>query len=391
MPSMDSKEALLSGFQNTPAPRWSDTDLPALHRKRYNHRAVVLQGRALVVGGYQDEEGKETLRSVEMYENQNKCKKLSKLNHPRAEHATVTFGNNVVCVLGGYSNEAGCLDSIEFMNLSSKTPTWQVLNVKLPSKRRGCTGVAVGTLIYIIGGKSAENYCLDTVDVLDTSSNKLFKGPSLIMRRYGSSSAVVGSTIYVVGGQDGAGKTLDTIESLQLNNGKASWQACAFTLSTARVYPAITTVSHCLIVVGGRRDGNQGELASVEVVDTKRACVWNLSPLRQARYACSVITLKNSHLVVMGGYSSITGVYGSMEALNLDSLPIQTRIAVVERELHHVRRGTSLKGLFGGTKATMNKSKGSSLKSLLKELKLQADSQDDADSWQSSDDDELPS
>lgn len=388
MPSIDPKEILLSGFQSEPAPRWADTGLPLLHRKRYNHGAVVLTegNRILVVGGY-EEENTSTLRSVEVHENQKWNKKMPKLNQWRAEHATILCSNRVY-VLGGCNNDGDCLDSIECLNLSQKSPKWQVLNVKLSGKKRGCTAVVVGSCIYIIGGKSQViESCLDSVDVLDTATNKLFNGPSLVSRRYGSAAAVVGRTIYIVGGQDGSGKALNTVESLHLTGGKASsWQTCTFQLSTPRLYPAIAVVSHCLAIIGGKSD-SQGELASVEVVDTKRHAVWNLSSLRQARYACTAVTLKNSRILVIGGYSSITGVFNSMEVLNLQTLPIQTQITVVEREIQQVRRASSLKSMFGGAKKK-SKSKSSSLKNLLKDLKQRADSQDDDDLWQSSDDDE---
>ena len=367
MPSFDAKEALLSGFQNEPAPRWTDTKLSLLNRKRYNHGAVVLRGNnVLVVGGYEEENS--TLRSVEVYDGKKWNKKWPKLLQWRAEHATVMC-NKKIYVFGGCSTE-GCLDSIECLS-SSK---WVMLDAKLSSKKRGCTAVAVGSLIYIIGGRTDGSY-LDSVDVFDTVTNKVYTGPSLATRRFGSASAVVGRTIYVVGGQDGSGKALDTIEFL-VGDGTASWQLCPVKLSTPRMYPAVAAVSHCLVVVGGRNE-NQGDLASVQVVDTMRHVVWNLSSLRQARYACAAVTLRNSRVMVIGGYSSITGVYNSMEVLNLVPLPIQTQIAVVERELKQFRRGS----LFGGKEVQEFLSQGL----LTGSQRTSRFTLDEQDSWQSDD------
>jgi len=391
MPSFNAKEALLSGFQNEPAPRWNDTNLSPIHRKRYHHGAVAVHGKILIVGGHEEEEqSSSTLRSVEVYQQEKWNKKWPKLNHPRAEHATVVCRDRVY-VLGGCNAEGTCLDSIECLNLATKSPQWIVSSVTLSSPKRGCTAVAAGSYLYVMGGKTdVVGSCLERVDVIDTVGRKLHKGPSLLARRFGCASAIVRNTIYVVGGQDCAGKSLDTIESLHVGGGKASWQSCPFTLSTPRLYPAVTKVSQCLVVIGGKCDASK-ELACVEVVDTQRNVVWNMAPLRQARYACTAITLRNSRVVVIGGYSSITGVFSSMEVLNLVSLPIQTQIAVVERELEQVRRGSSLKSLLGGGSLKKSKSKSSSLKAFLQDLKERADSQDD-DNYDSSslDGDELP-
>jgi hypothetical protein len=389
---MDPKELLLSGFQSEPAPRWNDANLAVLHRARYSHGAVVLPGQKVLVAGGYEEQNASALRSVEVHDHQHWDKKWPKLNQRRAEHATVMCNNSVV-VLGGCNDDDGCLDSIEFLNLSAKSPKWKVLNAKLSNKIRGCTAICVGSYVYIIGGKTGVvGSCLDSVDILDTATSKVFKGPSLTTRRYGAAAAILGRTIYVVGGSDGSDKALDTIECLQLTGGgKASWQPCTFQLTAPRVYPAVTVVTHCVVVVGGRNE-NQGDLASVEVIDSKRNVVWKLSSLRQARYACAAVTLKNSRITVIGGNSSITGVFESMEELTLEILPIQTQITIVQREIKLCRGTPSLRSIFGRSKKK-NRSKSSSLRALLKDLKLRADSQEDNDSWQSSDiddDDELP-
>lgn len=409
MPSMDPKEALLSGFQSEPAPRWSsdgstnntsNNSSPSLNRKRYNHGAVVLpaESKILVVGGQEEKEGA-TLRSVEVLENKKWNKKWPKLNQNRAEHATVLCNNTVVYVMGGYSsNNNECLDSIECLNLSAKTLKWQVLeNVTLTSKKRGCAAVAVGNYIHIMGGMQANGNVISSVDVLDTRTNQVMRGVALGTKRYGAACALVERTIYVVGGHNNSQKVLDSIEALHLTDGKPSWQTCAFTLSTPRVFPAITVVSHCLVVVGGRSD-SLAELASVEVVDRKRHTVWKLPSLPEARCGCTAVTIKQSRIVVVGGYNSATGIFSSMQVLNLHTLPIQTQITVVERELLQIRRASSsIKSLFGGAKKKNKRgiSKSSSLKVFLEELKERAGSQDDNDSWQSSldndDDVELPS
>lgn len=374
---MDPKEALLSGFVSQPVPRWTTDDNARLHRKRYHHGSVSINNnRVLVVGGHEEDNEKGTLRSVEVYENDGWNKKWPKLNQHRAEHATVVC-NNVLYIMGGCNDAGACLDSIEYLNLSSKTPKWKVLHVSLATARHGCTAVAVGRYIYIIGGKNAAGDSLDSVQVFDTATYKIFSGPFLNTKRYGAASAIVGRTLYIVGGQGQDGKALDSIESLDLNGEKMPWKTCPVKLSTPRVFPAVSIISHCIVVIGGGNDVQQ-ELASVEVVDVKRSACWNLPPLRQARYACAAITLRNSRIVVIGGNNSITGVFDTMETLQLESLPIDTQITVVERELRHVRRSSSsLKNIFGSKKKRkQSKKQSSSLRNYLKDLKQRADSQD---------------
>ena len=393
--SLNAKEALLSGFEiENPSPRW--INLPeSLNRKRYNHGAVMLdheKKHVMVVGGWEGMNSTSPLRSVEVYDCfSNKWnKKWPKLNQCRAEHGTVLCGNKV-WVLGGRTSEE-LLDSIECLDLNSKPLNWVTLDVKLSCRKTACAAVAVDSLVYIMGG-SSEGGCLDHVDILDTKTKKLYRGPPLITGRFGCASVLLGNTIHLVGGQDATGTALDTIEMLLVGTFKSTWKICSITLSTPRVYPALCVVGHCLLIIGGC-GSNKRAFGSVQVLDTKRNAVWSLPEIPQARFGCTAIALSKSCVVVMAGCFQ-TAALASTAAVQLRPCPLRAQIAAVERELQQVRgRASSLNPFKADNKDKAKKN--ASLKVFLREIKENSKGQQEApelmlhDSFFSSFDDELP-
>ena len=329
---MASQEALLSGFE-TPLSPWKQSAACLRRGRSHFGAAIVLDNRVVVVGGRNEEK---TLRSVEIFDGSTWSKKGFKLKERRAEFGFAAVNYHKLYVLGGCNAVGECLDSIEYLDLQDKSPKWCTLKTSLSSKRRGCTAVAVGSLIYVIGGNTTQ------VDIFDTKTQQLYKGPSLKTRRTACASALLEDVIYLVGGQDENGTILDSVESLCVSPSKtgACWQTCpAMALSTPRVHPALASISHCLIVIGGRSSSSGHELATVEVVDTKRNVSWKLGKdMVRPRVGSSAITLRSSHVMVVGGIGSCLD---STEVLKLNLLDYETLINSVEKELQRMKRESS--------------------------------------------------
>ena len=405
--SFHTKEALLSGFQTDPVPLWQQVRGVQLNRKRSHHGCVILDdNRILVVGGYEkkNDSSSEVLRSVEVFDRPTKKwdKKWPKLTQHRAEHAAVKVGN-LLYVMGGRGSNGQCLDSIECLDLSQKKSAqnyWVTLDIKLSSKKRGCTAVVVGSLVYVMGGRNDDDNVVGSVDILDFAMHKLHPGPALQRPRFGSAAVLLeesdgggGAIIYVIGGQDGSGRALDTIEFLKVSPERkrktsSSWQAFPETLTTPRVFPAATGVAHCLLVIGGTSSNiNENSKVSssvVEVVDTKRDVIWPCAGLNQAVQGGTAVTLDESRVGLLGGCccsqnSSQQQILNTMQVVQLEFCSHETHISAVEKELKEVRSGGggSLKKMLGRGGSKNKPKNASKLKAFLKELKSQGSARDD--------------
>jgi hypothetical protein len=157
-----------------------------------------------------------------------------------------------------------------------------------------------------------------SVDILDTTTGKLSKGPSMTTARSGCASAVINNTIHVVGGNDAHGMAPRTIETLSIGKKTNNqWNVCTSKMSTARCFPAVTVVAHCLVVMGGHDGDNNSFLSSVEVFDTKKCIWWSLPDMIKSRYGCAAVTLGESRVVVVGGTYESEVDADSVESLHL--------------------------------------------------------------------------
>ena len=309
----DANEAWLSGIRMDSPPKWTCTSLPPMRQKRFLHAAVKLDdSRFLVIGGKNEQDH---LACTELYDSRtNTWTDWPELNQVRSGHAAVLY-NNTIYVFGGYNNK-DYLVSIECLHFAGKNSKWTLLNAKLSCKRSGCAAVVVGPLIYIMGGYESRSDWA-SVDILDTTTGTIRKGPSMTTARSGCASAVINNTIHVVGGNDAHGVAPNTMETLSIGKKNNQWNLCSSKMSTARCFPAVALVAHCLVVMGGHDGDNNSFLSSVEVFDTKRSVWWGLPDMTLSRYGCAAVTLGQSRVVVVGGTCESENDADSVESLNL--------------------------------------------------------------------------
>lgn len=124
--------------------------------------------------------------------------KLLRSNHAAAVVASKLF------VFGGESPDGTYLDDVLVMDL--ETEKWSVMEVagKVPAPRSGHSATAIGDLIYIVGGRSAEKV-FSGVHVLDTKAKSwivpLVAGPLLPKSLYAHTAHALSPTrILILGG-----------------------------------------------------------------------------------------------------------------------------------------------------------------------------------------------
>ena len=125
-----------------------------------------------------------------------------------------------IYVAGGRARKSARANT--FMRLDPASGVWEALpNLSLGRANAGM--VAVGTLLFLIGGDSCVGD-LDLVEVFDTAAGTWSPGPSLPTPRRAFAATELGGEIYVLGGRDLTGP-LD--EVLALDPSLGFWRTLA--------------------------------------------------------------------------------------------------------------------------------------------------------------------
>ena len=187
------------------------------------------------------------------------------------------------------------------------------LECTLSTPRSACQAAVVhDRFVVVVGGYNGE--CLSSTDIIDTAEqtqHTVIAGPSMTTPRSLIGMAVVGHRIFVIGGYTGSSRLnsveyLDFIEASKETNEDLSfifrsslkWKVHRdLVLSAPRYSHAVAKVGTCLIVTGGSTDEI---VKSVEVLDTKRNVVFNISDMIVERKTHSVVSLPDG-IAVIGG------------------------------------------------------------------------------------------
>ena len=181
-----------------------------LSTPRFGCCAVAVHNRYIVVMGGCD--GVEDLMSVDIIDTSNHSVTAGpSMNVPRTYFASAIIGHRIF-VIGGRNGDHDDvddeLDSVEYLDceeerkddtlstLISFSSTWTVHSDLVLSNARGsCAVVAVGSCLVVAGG-----HYNATVEVLDTSRNRVWNLPPLDNHRKDCSLVAVANQVAVIGG-----------------------------------------------------------------------------------------------------------------------------------------------------------------------------------------------
>ena len=330
------QQALLSGLvitdsagsQDEEEPQWQETQWPPFPPGRslnyaslvVNHPSAPSEQTVVIFGVLWSgiPPGVLTPTSSIVFWNMDKGEKAWRegptTNQPRFFAAAVVC-NGALYAIGGttclVSNDESCLDTIEripvkdFLSLSStknEKQQWTTLECRLTSPRYGCAAAVVRDRFIVIAGGNVK-LPVTTVDILDTSSERVLPGPPLNVAHYHFRMAVLGQTVYVVGGRGGFQASLSSVEYLQFDDWLTegphndessspctmSWQVhMDLVLGYPRCNHTLVTLGSCLVVVGGDKEEDSDEVRMVEVLDTQRNLVWHLP---ERTRSCNAVAL----------------------------------------------------------------------------------------------------
>ena len=304
--------------------KWNETDWPPLKGGwRESPASVVLnhaeqdntRGQTVVLlGGHRNQGTTDSVLVLNLADLNKHWREGPSMNKGREEHAAVVC-NGSVYVMGGrdHSELYRSIERIDASDLlqSSFTPSsthdghWTTLNCRLSRGRSGCCAVSVhNRYIVVMGGWNWRK--LSLVEIMDTCNHTVIEGPSLNSPRECCASAVIGHRIFVVGGSttNTSVKYLDftkPCDNEERNDNTLSpvisfsstWRThSSLVISFPHIPCAMVAVGSCLVVAGGENN------PTVEVLDTHRNCVWNLTPLRRHHEDCSMVTCANQVAVI---------------------------------------------------------------------------------------------
>ena len=323
------EQALLSGLvftdragsQGDEEPQWQETKWPPFPPSRFlnhaplivNHPSAPSEQTVVVFGLLWSGMTSETLTftsSIVFWNTDNgeKAWRQGPTTNQLRVHTAAVVCNGALYTIGGTTciscNDSSLLDTIEripvkdFLSLSSTgskdEKQWRTLECRLTSPRYACAAAVVRDRFIIVAGGN-NKFPVATVDILDTSSERVLSGPPLNVAQYDFGMAVVGQTVYVVGGKGRYLKSLTSVEYLQLDDwlkeGPQSGQSLSPVTNSWKVHKdlvlghprsdhAVVVLGSCLVVVGGDKGQESDEVCMVEVLDTQRNRVWNLDTQR---------------------------------------------------------------------------------------------------------------
>ena len=155
--------------------------------------------------------------------------------------------------------------------------------------------------VVIVGGRSAEEDCLDTVEMFEWRLRRWWKLPSLSTPRSGCMATTINDTVFVAGGYHGE-KQLDSAEMYAFGSENLQFEPIA-NMTTCRWYgAAVPLPRHNVVLVIGGRDDSWNELATIDAYNIDKNLWIPLENMKTPRFGCAAVALSHSKVLVMGGF-----------------------------------------------------------------------------------------
>ncbi|MDT8447320.1 MAG: kelch repeat-containing protein [bacterium] len=216
------------------------------------HRVVRIKDKAYLIGGWN---GSYSNRVFAYDLERNSWNELAPMKVARNHFAAVSV-NGAIYVFGGHNQEQrDGLSSVEVYNPAANR--WDTAP-KLPTPRYNLTAEVVGGKIYVMGGLGGPQ----RLEIFDPQTETWSRGEDLHTPRYRHTSASIEGKIYLIGGH--------TTESLLEVYDPATdhWEESP-PMPTGRYYLDAVAMGGKIYVIGGHGTGAGAGEPAVEVFDPK--------------------------------------------------------------------------------------------------------------------------
>ena len=156
--------------------------------------------------------------------------------------------------------------------------------------------------VVVVGGRSVDEDCLDTVEMYEWRLRRWWKLPPLTTARAGCMVATINDTVFVTGGYHGATQ-FDSAEVYSFGGERQRFERIA-SMPTCRWYgAAVPLPRHNVVLVMGGRDDSWNELASMDAYNIERKMWVPMETMKTPRFGCAAVALSHSKVLVIGGFN----------------------------------------------------------------------------------------
>ena len=143
-------------------PPYTSKVLAAIKQARGWHGAVLFGCEIVILGGRKDVAYRTNLQTVLLYDiSKNECKELAPLPYPVSEMGAVKWGEDNVVLVGGADCNDQSLNKVLIYNI--KTQKSHMLP-DMKYKRQGCVAVVVKDTVIVMGGRDERGNCLKSAE-----------------------------------------------------------------------------------------------------------------------------------------------------------------------------------------------------------------------------------
>jgi len=147
-------------------------------------------------------------------------------------------------------------DQTEIRRLEAYNPdlnSWETL-APMPTARSTAAAVAIGTKIYVVGGKDSRRGVgsMRTLEIYDPATNSWSSGANMPTARWGPAAVAFNDEMWVMGGALTADTFYDVVEIY--NPATDTWRT-GESMDVARYRPAVGVVDGKIYVAGGMSTG----------------------------------------------------------------------------------------------------------------------------------------
>jgi len=245
----------------------NNNDIPELPTGRRYHASVGIDNYVFVIGG-RDGPNANTTNTVlkvninNIHNPATKWEFVPPMQQKRCDFAAVAI-KDIIYAVGGENGYK--LSTIEMFDVTKRRSKWVILTARMATPRYAHCAVTVANDIYIIGGWDDNGNRLTSVEIFDTESQRLTKGPALPIPICGMSAVAVKSLVIVVGGQTTGRQAIKHVYVLDTLVSKPEWQRIGVVLQKARYYHTAVVVGDEVCICGGW-DAGDNTLISVETI-----------------------------------------------------------------------------------------------------------------------------
>jgi hypothetical protein len=222
---------------------------------------AALGGRIYVTGGYDEEDFNVDVDAAWAYDPAaNSWSAVADMPSPRAAHASVAMGG-LLYVVGGVGD-----NSTQLWTYDPATNTWDASRAPLPTAREHLTAAEVGGKLLVIAGRWFPSGNLATVEEYDPATDTWTTRASLPTARSGLTSATLDGRVHVTGGEDLG--TSDTFPQHEVYDPAAGSWATFPPLPTSRHgIPSAVLGGRWYVFGGGLLAGNQTYSSLTNIVE----------------------------------------------------------------------------------------------------------------------------